>query len=175
METNKSFRSSFEKKGIFFVSLSIIGLFIFGACKKKEEPEPEPAKVCDAGYFGDGTNCSTFNSAYATNHGTLTTENCSASGAAGPYTVNIVPNSSNPLQFNLIGLWEVPNAATSCTINSTNRSLFSAVRQPIMTGFEIAIPSGTLSANGASVTLSYQIYATSATVVSDACTSTIVR
>lgn len=147
-----------------FLAIAFV-ITAFIACSK-DEVTPTP-KVCDTGY--SGTNCDVpFNFLY-TGNGTLT-ENCSSSGTGG-YNVTFTKSTTNPLQFTIGGLWEVPAASTLCIISITNSNQFSATRQPIMAGFDIEILTGTL--NGNTVTYTYRIYPTGSNTVSDSCSGTI--
>ena len=129
------------------------------------------ACVCDAGY--EGTLCDAalnakFSGSYAL------TETCAPSGAAGPYTVTVAPKSSSAVDVTFVGLWEVPSNIVTATVGTDGTS-FSIERQVITTGFEIAAPSGTITADGSTINLSYTIYATGASTASDACTATLTK
>ena len=128
--------------------------------------------VCDAGY--EGLSCETaFNAAYT---GTYSlTESCTASGAAGPYSVTVAPKSSSTFDVTFVGLWEVPSNIVTAKVSTTASTSFSIERQTITTGFEIEATGGSISADGKTINLTYKIYATGATTVSDQCTATLTK
>lgn len=127
--------------------------------------------VCDAGY--EGVDCGTalnakFVGSYALN------ETCSPSGAAGPYTVAVAAKTGSATEVTFVGLWEVPSNIVTGKVNADGVS-FSIARQVITTGFEIEATAGTITADGATMNLSYKIYETAGGTQQDACTATLTK
>lgn len=127
--------------------------------------------VCDTGY--EGVDCGTalnakFSGTYAL------TETCSNSGAAGPYSVVIAPKSGSTSQATFVGLWEVPANIVTGDVGTDGVS-FNIERQAIMSGFDIEATGGSITADGGTINLTYKIYATGSTTVSDQCTATLVK
>ena len=129
------------------------------------------ACVCDAGY--EGADCSTaVNAKFSGTYSMV--ETCSASGAAGPYSIVVSPKPGTAAQVTFVGLWEVPvNVVTAVVTNSGVD--FTIARQTLQTGFEIESSSGTISANGSSINLTYRIYPTGGATAIDNCTATLTK
>lgn len=160
----------------FFGALAIAGAMFFTGCV-------DPCKdvtcvngecvegdcVCDTGY--EGVDCGTAKNAKFSGNYSLT-ETCSASGAAGPYSVAVSPKSGSTSEVTFVNLWEVPANIVTAVV-ATDGVTFSIARQTITTGFEIEATGGTITADGKTINLTYKIYATGATTVSDQCTATL--
>lgn len=125
--------------------------------------------VCADGY--SGTDCATaINSRF---EGTYTlTENCLVNGNVTPYNVTLMPKSTGPSDFTLLGLWQASQNLVTAVIDDNGTS-FSIARQAIMTGYEVEASVGSISADGKTVNLTYTIYQTGQTDVADQCTATM--
>ena len=125
--------------------------------------------VCDAGY--EGVDCGTalnakFVGSYALN------ETCAPSGAAGPYTVTVAAKTGSATDITFVGLWEVPSNIVTGVVGADGVS-FTIARQTISGAFEIEATAGTITADGATMNVTYKIYDSSGEV--DSCTATLTK
>lgn len=128
--------------------------------------------VCEAGY--EGIDCGTAVNAKFDGTYSLT-ETCSASGAAGPYSVTVAPSSGSPDGAVFTGLWEESLAQVSAHISSDGLGFHIERAALGSSGFDIECTSGTISTDGTSITMTYSIYATGSSTVADQCTATLTK
>ncbi|MFM2376146.1 MAG: hypothetical protein RLZZ165_1243 [Bacteroidota bacterium] len=122
---------------------------------------------CASGY--SGTNCG--NPVNARFSGVfVSTENCLIQGDVNPYNVTLEPSTDNPLEFTILGLWQASRNRIIASIDG-NETSFTIDRQAIMAGYEAEAAVGTISSDGKTVNLNYQIYRTGQTTVEDRCTA----
>jgi hypothetical protein len=125
--------------------------------------------VCDAGY--EGLDCSTALNAKFSGSYSLT-ETCSTSGAAS-YAVTVAPKSGSQTDASFTGLWEEPQAIVTAKVTASGTG-FTIEKQALGTsGFDIEATSGSITADGATITISYTIYS-GATVV-ETCTGSLTK
>jgi hypothetical protein len=99
------------------------------------------------------------------------TENCNPSGAAGPYVLTFTPDGSDEYKFTIQGLWEEPAAVTICTLSTSNKLEFTAVRQTLSPGFEIEVNTGSINSSYNAINFTYSVYNTGSVTVLDGCTA----
>jgi hypothetical protein len=162
----------------FFGALAIAGAMFFTGCT-------DPCKdvtcvngecvegdcVCDAGY--EGVDCGTaLNAKFAGTY--ANTETCNPSGPAGPYSITVSPKSGSQTDVTFVGLWEVAANIVTAKV-ATDGVTFSITRQALSSSFDIEVTTGTISADGKTINVTYKVYATGASVTSDVCTATLVK
>ena len=110
--------------------------------------------VCDAGY--EGLDCGTaLNAKFSGNYSL--TEACTVSGSAS-YAVAVAPKSSSQTDATFTGLWEEAQAIVTAKVGDNGTS-FTIENQPLGTsGFNIAATSGSITADGNTITINYTIY-----------------
>lgn len=148
---------------------SIFIVFVLTAIISCGKDDDVLVATCDRGY--SGVNCDIpFNTPY---NGTGTvSETCNVSGTTG-YSVSLVNSTTDPLQFTIFRLWDIPNGTVNCMINETNSNQFTAARQTTAIGFDIEIISGELIGN--TINYDYKVYSTGGTNVIEQCSGTIVK
>ncbi len=125
--------------------------------------------VCDAGY--EGVDCGTALNAKFSGSYSLT-ETCSTSGSA-TYAITVAPKSGSQTDVSLTGLWEEPQAIVTAVVGSNGTS-FTIEKQALGTsGFDISATSGSITADGATITISYTIY--SGSTVVETCTGSMAK
>lgn len=160
--------------GTFGVLVLAAGLFFTGCdeCKDVTCVNGECASgecVCSDGY--EGVDCGTALNAKFSGSYSLT-ETCSTSGSA-TYAITVAPKSSGPKDVSFTGLWEEPQAVVSAVVGDNGTS-FTIEKQALGTsGFDIAATSGSITADGATITISYTIY--SGTNVVETCTGSLTK
>lgn len=128
--------------------------------------------VCATGY--EGSNCTTpWNAKFS---GTFSmNESCTNSGQAGPYGVALAAITNSPTEFNMTGLWESPASTIIATIGGSGQT-FTAARQSLSgSSFDIEVTSGTISANGSTINISYTMYQSGNSFVIDQCSGTLTK
>ncbi len=124
--------------------------------------------ICEAGY--EGVDCGTALNAKFSGSFSLT-ETCSTSGNA-TYAVTVAPKS-DPKEVNFTGLWEEPQAQVTAIVEANGTS-FSIEKQALGTsGFDISATTGSITADGATITISYTIY--SGSTVVETCTGSMAK
>lgn len=123
--------------------------------------------VCDAGY--EGLDCGTalnakFSGAYSN------TETCTVSGQA-TYSVTLAPKSGTQDEVNITGLWEEAQAIVVGHVESNGTSFHVEKGALGTSGFDIEVTSGTITADGNTVTMAYTIY--NGTTVVESCNSSL--
>ncbi len=127
--------------------------------------------ICNVGY--EGVDCATaYNAKFSGNYSL--TETCSPSGVAGPYAVVVGPKSGTVVEATFVGLWESSGPAVTAVIGSSGLS-FTIARQVIIAGYDLESSYGVITPNGATINLTYRIYATGGSSILDACTATLAR
>jgi hypothetical protein len=128
--------------------------------------------VCDAGYLG--TNCETalnskFGGVY--NSDPLT---CSASGTFPHDDVTFAPKAGSPTDVIVSGLYYQGAASVTAVVGANGQS-FSIAKQSLgSSAYEIKSTSGSITADGKTITLAYEVYQMD-TVLLESCTATFTR
>lgn len=122
--------------------------------------------VCDAGY--EGVDCGTalnakFSGAYTLN------ETCNPSGAAS-YAVTVAPTSGSQTSATFTGLWEEPQLQATGDV-AANGTDFTIENQAFGTWFIQG--SGSASADGATINITYTIFDSDNTTQLDQCSGTL--
>jgi hypothetical protein len=124
--------------------------------------------VCDAGY--EGLDCSVaLNAKFSGTYGL--TETCQPSGQA-TYSITVAPKSGSQTLVNFTGLWEEAQAIVSAEV-AENGTSFTIASQPLGTRPETISGSGTITADGGTITLNYTIALAGATV--DVCSGSLTK
>jgi hypothetical protein len=126
--------------------------------------------VCDAGY--EGLDCGTAVNAKLS--GNYTSDESCTLAISLIYGVAVAPKSGSPTEFTMTGLWQEAQAVVTAKVGNDGTS-FTIENQPLgSSGFNIAsTQSGTISADGDSLTIFYTIY--NGTTVEELCTGYMTR
>lgn len=126
---------------------------------------------CTAGY--EGTDCgSAFNAKFDGSYSLL--ETCTVSGPAVAYAVIVSPKSGTIDQVKFTGLWEIPVTGIIAVIDADGTN-FTIARQALNSTKDISATTGTISADGKTINLTYRIYDTGGSAIVDECPATLTR
>lgn len=129
-------------------------------------------KTCTDGYSGVNCEIPPANLKFV---GTWNlTEVCSSTGIPDPYILTISQNNSSFNKFDVIGFWTFATPVT-CDINTSDEKLFTTTRQPLYTTWDIEVTAGRISNTSDSLYLSYNIYSTGSSILTDQCSSIAIK
>jgi hypothetical protein len=121
--------------------------------------------ICTVGY--EGLDCSVaLNAKFAGSYSN--SESCSVSGTA-TYAVTFAPKTGTQDEINITGLWESPQAIVTGHVEANGLDFHIERTVLGTTNRDIEATSGTISANGSTITLTYTIY--NGTSVVETCTA----
>lgn len=115
---------------------------------------------CDPGYEGEGCD-KPFNARYLGAY--MAAETCSSSGA-NTYSVLVTPKSGTVLEAQITGLWGQTQGVVTATILDSNSSSFMIPRQTLYGTYEIESATGSITPDGAEITISYTVFQNGNTV-----------
>ena len=128
--------------------------------------------VCDAGY--EGTDCGTALNAKFSGSYSLT-ETCTPSGGPFTYAITVAPKSGTTDEVTFTGLWAEPGFVANGSVSADGLA-FTIERQTIgtLTNRELSA-TGTITADGSTITIAYNAYETGVATALDACTGSMVK
>ena len=155
-----------------------VGLIFFAGCDSCKDMVcvngecVEATCVCNTGY--EGNDCGIALNAKFSGSYSLT-ETCTLSGGPFTYAITVAPKSGTADEITMTGLWAEPGFVANGKVSADGLT-FTIDRQTVgtLTNRELSA-TGTITADGSTITIAYNAYETGVATALDACTGSMVK